>query len=947
MAHVSFFALLIAEYLRLLFCVVLQPRELQSGFRIILGDFHVFRFKCMSFGSGLDGQSTDAQSHSHPEQVRKARDAKAELRSPLLDLDDGNTSSPATRPESPMSTAENADWSYARREAVVARLNGSSVNLEELRDDDLDKLYSSILKVRHSRTASSATSGDRPESRMSLMDSVAEDSDDDEGNRLRDSPSRRPVSTSTWSTEPTSVGDSTMTLSHGPDLDERLLAVKEEYEDRLKAMTNSTVQADEIMAEKLVMAEKLKSLETHLATQKQRYEKRVKRLMSGTSNGELDDMDILPLTAQQRELASATLERWRQLHRVRMAEEILSQAVTVKEANVLSRELKKGVTIQLTIIERDVPLSAGELIAGLGDIEASTDQALYEAVKPCVGVKVLDRRNRAVYSWSMHKFQQRLLQMRNMHRWIDKPEYSRHFSSADPFYESPTLPGGFSFVGSASVSLALLSRNLPSSNVVPIYSPYTADPLGTMRVRIRPLSVRNPDQPGAPLGPGSRSSLAPFFEGSVVTFEVTVDKVSDLYKGDFTAVHLQTQLAPFLGGPVQGGEEDAIAGDVIDLTQGSCREIRVQREFEIVLTPTVHRHLTQAYAPIDVFGRVTPAHLDKIERWDEARDSSTTSKVPNLDPLRGDPLHGNVTRRPESELISEQVHDVVANIEIRELGEGGEYVPVQVITTSGHDTGAFFLRQGLQRRIVLNLTHNSGRGWIWKKISKVTLGNVRMLDSRGRLHAATATADVELRGMGHPRATFNADGIAALSFAAAWDSSVHDSPHLNRNTASNSRALVGLAFEVEVDNCIAPVPFSMDIAVTVQSRDARGPSKLSTLFSSARLASKVTSVFSVKLIPALTRKPTDVWRLNTADVFVRGEELVSHWKPRGLSLLRDLDQVNKEKRKTADVEAAKAILAAFELTLPGASESISSEDRLSSAIALWQKGFGTQDEVRC
>ncbi|ORY91503.1 hypothetical protein BCR35DRAFT_298679 [Leucosporidium creatinivorum] len=900
-----------------------KPKELQSGFRIILGDFHVFRF-------------------NHPEQVRKARDAgsaRTELRSPLIDeIEDAGTSSPATRPESPMSTAENADWSYARREAVVARLNGSNVNLDELRDEDLNQLYSSILKVRHSRTASSVASGDRPESRMSYMESVTED-DDDEDDHSSSSPWNRPFSGSTWSTEPTSIGDSTMTLNQAPEVEERLQAVKLEYEERIKTMTESAAEVDEVKAEKQQMQAKLKSLETQM----RRYERRAK----GKKGAPEDDLfDATPLTPEQERLARRVISKWRSRRKVRMAEDALSQAVAIKEANVLSRELKKGVSFQFVVVERDVPTSASEVIAGLEDIEESSDPALLATPKPCIGVKVLDRRHGAIYIWSLPKLQQRLQQMRNLHQWVDKPEYAQHFAWQDPFYESPSPPGGYSFVGSAFVSLAPLSRNLPSTSTIPIYSPYTADPLGTCRIRLKPISVSSPDSPSTPLGQGSHPSHSPFLEGSTLTFEVTVDRVAGLTKADFSTIHLQIHRSSFVGTSPTAETDDALAAEAVDLDRPPSSEIKLKQTITVVLTADVQLYLSEAYAPVEVLARITPAHLDKIERWDEARDSSTTSKIANMDPLRGDPLHGDVTRRPENELISEQRHDVVASVEIRELGEEGEYVPVQVVSSNSLDSGAFFLRQGLQRRFVLNLSHNSGRGWQWKRISKVSLGNVRMLDNRGRVHAATSAADVELRGMGKPRAVFTSDGTATLSFAAAWDSSVHDSPHLNRNTPANQRALVHLSFEVTADNCASPVPFAMDIAVTVQGRDARAPSKLMTLLSSSRLSSRITSVFAVRLTPIMTKNPTDIWRLDTAETYVRGEEALAGWKPRGLSLIRDYEQVMAGQRSAADVEAAKAVFAAFELTLPSATEGLSREERLSSVIKLWEKHFGTREEIK-
>lgn len=49
------------------------------------------------------------------------------------------------RPSSPAeSAAEGADWNYARREAVVARLNGTEVDLDTLGDQDLNRRVSLI-----------------------------------------------------------------------------------------------------------------------------------------------------------------------------------------------------------------------------------------------------------------------------------------------------------------------------------------------------------------------------------------------------------------------------------------------------------------------------------------------------------------------------------------------------------------------------------------------------------------------------------------------------------------------------------------------------------------------------------------------------------------------------------------------------------------------------------
>ncbi|GAA6050001.1 hypothetical protein JCM3770_001907 [Rhodotorula araucariae] len=909
-----------------------KPKELHSGFRVILGDWHTFRF-------------------NHPEEVRKAREGKpTPLRSQLIDAYDGagtSTSPGATRPDSPASVApEQADWSYARREAVVARLNGRDVNLDQLPDDELGRLYSSILRVRHARTTSSVGAGsDRPESRMSFLDSVTEDGDhEDDEDRAG-----RPFSVGTWATDPTSVADSTLTLSHLPDLEDESFAAQCDLPAVATptAPSNAAAAAAEEREKERRAQDKVRQLEAQLQAQKRRIAKlRSAAPDAADAADELADLlDEWPrLDPAQEPLARRVVDMWRRRGRVRMAEDALSQAVVLKEANVLSRELKKGVTFQFVIIECDVPTSASEQVGGLGDIEEVADPVLAACVKPCVGIKVLDRRNQVISLWSLAKLAQRLQQMRSQYRWLDKPEYSQHFAAGDPFYESPPPPGGFSLVGSALVSLVPLARNLPSTQTLQVYSPYIADPVGSCRIRIKPLEIRSPPSSSpASLADGTdhahSSALA---EGGTLIVEIAVDAVSGLTKAEFAALHLQLSSTALFG--VAADRDHTVASEPIDLDRHSPATLKLERRFEVELTSAVLRHFAESYGQVSIFARVRLPHFDRIERWDEARDGPSTAKVANAPAVRGDPVNGDVTRRPETELIGLQQHDILARIEIRELGEGGEYVPVQVVSANPLDAGAFFLRQGIQRRLVLELSHNSGRALAWRRVSKVALGNVRMLDSRGRTHAATSAADAELRGIGTPRAQFSNDGLATLAFAGAWDSSVHDSPHLNRSTPNGSRALIRLGFEIDVAGCVAPIPFSMDIAVTISARDARPPSKLFSMLKSTRLLSRVTAVFAVTLRPHRTRKPGDVWRLDTSETYVRGEELLSGWRPRGLSLVRDFDSSGAAKRKSADVEATRAILQAYALTLPTV-EDARPEDRLNVVLALWRKQFGAKGEI--
>lgn len=91
------------------------PIKLLNGFRVILGDFHVFRF------------NDPASVRAHREKLRN---------------DAGTMNgSPGFRPDSPARGDEMMDWTAARREVA---------DIEKLGDQDLDKLFDDI--VRSSQT---------------------------------------------------------------------------------------------------------------------------------------------------------------------------------------------------------------------------------------------------------------------------------------------------------------------------------------------------------------------------------------------------------------------------------------------------------------------------------------------------------------------------------------------------------------------------------------------------------------------------------------------------------------------------------------------------------------------------------------------------------------------------------------------------------------------------
>lgn len=614
----------------------------------------------------------------------------------------------------------------------------------------------------------------------------------------------------------------------------------------------------------------------------------------------------------------------------------------------ISKELGKEVTYNFTIASGGslaAPISGIDTIGGLDSFGDVADPTLASATQPSVAVKVLDKRHNAIYTWSLDRLQQRVKRMRNLTTYIDRPSYTQHFSSDEPFYDSP--PPQFSFIGNALLSLAPLSRRISSTSVVPIFCRYTAEAIGSCRVDIKISCVLQASKHGAPASTHPTSpALSVITPGSKISFFLTVDSIKGLSSHDFSALHLQLRLSSFVG-PSRTNEE-IFSSTALDMETSSLSELKFRRTFSIVTSSKVINYLRQGYAPIEFFAAAKPTYLERLERWDEMRElrahdwagplGAHTDTLPVILPQM---------RRSENDFVVEQVHDVVACVQIKELGADGQYIPVPVLSQGSLDPGVFSLHQGLQRRITLVLSSDSGLQLPWTDVTRIRLGNVRLLDPKGRQHNSTSKVMVTLPLLADQSVAFRPDGTGTLTAEALWDSSIHDSLLLNRVTASAHRVILQIAWSITVDTCNEPVQFSMDIAVAIQTRDARPPSRFLTFLNSGKITSSISSIFNLRLSPPLTRSARDLWRLDTSERYVRGEELLSTWKPRGISVVEDYNRLVSTERRAADVQAVRVLSASS--CLPARPDSggtvWGSEALLRKALGLWQKRFGHTGEV--
>jgi len=336
-----------------------------------------------------------------------------------------------------------------------------------------------------------------------------------------------------------------------------------------------------------------------------------------------------------------------------------------------------------------------------------------------------------------------------------------------------------------------------------------------------------------------------------------------------------------------------------------------------------------------------------MERWDELREhrgvpairleENGSSSVSTLS------IPSPSMRRSETDFVVEEQHDVVAWMQVCELAADGEYIPIPVVSQGFLDPGSFMLHQGLQRRIVLRLSSNSGRQLPWTQIIRVKIGNVRLLDAKGGVHESTSKDLVDLTLLKEQTVDFLPDGTAILSAVALWDSSAHDSLLLNRVTTVNHQILLQVNWYVTADNCLDPIHFKMDMAVTMASRDARAPSRFMSFLGLSKVLSKTTTVFNVRLTPPMTRSAKDLWRLDTSEKYVRGEDVLGTFKPRGISVVEDYLRLTLTEQRAADVQAIKVVLAAA--PPPPPSEWLDSDEILRKSLALWQKRFVHQGKI--
>ncbi|KAG5887027.1 hypothetical protein JTB14_008380 [Gonioctena quinquepunctata] len=686
-----------------------------------------------------------------------------------------------------------------------------------------------------------------------------------------------------------------------------------------------------------------------------------------------DDIFVNPLfdaecnwTEKEFELAAHAWRKWKYHQFTSLRDDLWGNAIFLKEANAISVELKKKVQFQFTLLTDTLysPLPV--------DLRPVIDYDQEEEItvpRTIVAVEVQDIKNGATHYWSLDKLRQRLELMREMyHNEAEmsptSPDYNvESLTGGDPFYDR--FPW-FRMVGRGFVYLSNLLYPITLIHKVAIVSE-KGDVRGYLKVAVQAvMDEDNADQVGV------RQSAR-------IAFETTPKSIMDrnIRNMEERIVEGQNNIDPIKLDELIECDADSGRGDSSissDLKEEEIPDhLNIGKEFTFRVTVLqavgisteyadifcqfnfLHRH-DEAFStePVKNTGKGSPLGFYHVQNITVSTTKSFIEYIKSQPivfevfghyqqhPLHKDAkLEGSIRQPPRRMLppsipISQPVRsskfgalpspctahihakaDVLVWFEICELAPNGEYVPSVVEHSDDLPCrGLFLLHQGIQRRIRLTIVHDPATEIRWRDVRELVVGRIRNSpeseddeDNDNSVLSLGLFPGEYLEIPGDDRIMFR--------FEAAWDSSLHNSPLLNRVTSPGEQIFLTISAYLELENCGRPAIITKDLSMVIYGRDARtGPRSLKHLFSGSYRnaeANRLSGVYELLLrraseagSPGVQRRQRRV--LDTSSTYVRGEENLHGWRPRGDSLIFDHQWELEKLTRLEEVERVRHTL---------------------------------------
>nr|XP_036231162.1 kinesin-like protein unc-104 isoform X12 [Bactrocera oleae] len=656
-------------------------------------------------------------------------------------------------------------------------------------------------------------------------------------------------------------------------------------------------------------------------------------------------------SAREAGLAAWAFRKWRYHQFTSLRDDLWGNAIFLKEANAISVELKKKVQFQFTLLTDTLysPLPP-ELASAATPLQSEDEFGAPPVSKTIVAVEVTDTKNGATHYWSLEKLRQRLELMREMyHNEAElsptSPDYNvESLTGGDPFYDR--FPW-FRMVGRSFIYLSNLLYPVPLVHKVAIVNE-RGDVRGYLRVAVQPVLdeesidfnngvkqsarlVFNEDDAkpkyralnekddvqryidnggldskleeleDADSGRGIDSNSASECQeaneepgehlqvGKEFTFRVTVLQATGI-GAEYADIFCQFNF-------LHRHEEAFSTEPVKNSASGAPLGFYHVQNITVPVTKSFIEYLKTQPIMFKIFGhyQTHPLHKDAKQEFVSRPPPRRMlpPSIPISQPVRS-PKFGPLPCPSTSTVLAK--HDVLVWFEICELAPNGEYVPSVVEHSDDLPCrGLFMLHQGIQRRIRITIVHEPTAEVKWRDIRELVVGRIRNTpESSDDLDEDSCVLSLGL----FPGETLDVPGDdrSFYRFEAAWDSSLHNSTLLNRVTQAGETIYITLSAYLELENCARPAIITKDLSMVIYGRDARtGPRSLKHLFSGQYRnpeANRLSGVYELSLrraseagSPGVQRRQRRV--LDTSSTYVRGEENLSGWRPRGDSLIFD------------------------------------------------------------
>ncbi|KAJ1827249.1 hypothetical protein LPJ56_001763, partial [Coemansia sp. RSA 2599] len=767
-----------------------QPKQLRSGYRIIIGTSFVFRL-------------------NHPRQARQdriyAEAAAAEAETATATMAEAATVDSYLEDE----YADNgADWQYAWNEA----------------HPDMEASAGGYRYSPSIWSNSQSESSDAPETASSTAYSAIAGSHHLAHLRMPDIAYQRP------SSQASSLRRGTSINSHHQQKQNRRNSVAAEMSpfrsssldlrQRQRGQTLSgglnisSVQAQRRLGGSAGSAESSPSLVDEASTQQRQQQQQ----------------QLLLLYRQR--LARLVLLHWRRYKLVKVGETMLRNAIYLKEANVISKELGQKVVYQFAILRGGVdgfPVSplepdalpallsdwdsiavpandnvAGENVSAMGPSSRSsggggsigsraamlhTKSLSHPLLDPSSGavpevvVKVLDITHTCWYVWSLASFHAQLTKMRGLS--TVKGSYRAHLV-VDPFHMTPAPK--YSCIGAATFPLWPGERPYSVRIEAPLIDALSGLQRGTVYGSLAVLPTR---QIGSHHGKKQQHQQMPR-TWNVIAHIKSLHGISE---AEMTSVHCRIRLKRMAGflhacSPIAADEtvfgnglEDQMQRTSIGATDSPVlvsasadKAVRHSSPLAGYGTDPINVQFRQQWnvgmlsadtcMVVEFFGAAKPLALRRAFHEDVLIEQALQSglcvdrdTIDSLDSNVNDANDSNehagsdesangnearlsasqnllVERLHEEELFVDSHHEIILWIRVLELGLDGHWEKAPCGVAGPTPLTAFLLRQGLQRRVEVVIGHNASRHLQMLSISGIRIGCPLLIDEKGRLVSA-------------------------------------------------------------------------------------------------------------------------------------------------------------------------------------------------------------------